>query len=783
MTAIKTRIKTVTKPENREMSFDLERLMVYISRVMENHPNLDQEVLLKGALSKLNRVEVASVDITNALYMTAVELIDKEFPDWMFVASRIYGTKLYKQAAINREYKTYPNKPYGSFSDLLKYLTSIGIYDARLLEVYSDSDIAELEATIDHTRDHLFTFIGLLTLDERYLTGDYEKNTFELPQERYMIISMVEMLNEAPEKRMELVKEAYWAQSTLKMTTATPTMSNAGKAKGGQLSSCFIDTVDDSLIGIYDSNTDVARLSKMGGGIGVYMGKVRARNSDIRGYKNKSAGVVPWIRQLNNTAVSVDQLGTRKGSIAVYLQDWHRDILSFLDLRLNNGDDRMRAHDIFLGFIASDLFMEAVDNGDDWHLFCPHEVHTIMGFELDEVYDEEQGKGRFRELYQQCVDHPTLPRLTVPAIDIFIRILTSQLETGVPYMFYKDTVNRANPNKGHGIIYCSNLCTEIEQNQSATKVVREELVTKEGKTRILIEKIPGEMVVCNLSSINLGKAEDHELERIIDIQVRMLDNIIDLNADKLEVLQAVHTNQQYRAIGLGTFGYHHRLALNHLRWESDAAVEYNVNLYEKISFYGIKASMKLSMEKGAYPLFKGSEWANGNYFIDRGLVGRDAEGKLFPIESPQGLDWYQLCLDVMEHGIRNGYLFAVAPNGSTSVIAGSTASIDPVYGLLTYEEKTTYKIANPAPDLNMVTVQYYRKNAFELDQHWSIKHVASRQRFIDQGQSFNLYVKPDIDAMDFLELHLDAWKSGVKTTYYVRNMANEMPEECESCAS
>ncbi|UHA75053.1 ribonucleoside-diphosphate reductase subunit alpha [Paenibacillus sp. 481] len=776
-------IQTVLKPNNRSLAFDVERITRYGERIMASYPHLDRERWYRGVLGKLRHSAVQAADITQASIMTALELVTKEEPDWKFVAARSLLTKLYKEAALHRNYKAYPDEPYGDFNKLIKKLVDIGVYRADLLEAYTPEQIRDLGEAINPTCDETFDYIGLLTLAERYLATDFENRTMELPQERYMIIAMYLMHREPAERRVELAKEAYWAMSNLYMTAATPTMANAGKKVAGQLSSCFIDTVDDSLEGIFDSNTDIARLSKMGGGIGVYLGKVRARGSDIRGHKNTSSGVIPWIRQLNNTAVSVDQLGTRKGAIAVYLDVFHKDILSFLDLKLNNGDERMRAHDIFHGVSFPDLYLEAVEQREEWHLFCPHQVKKIMGWKdakgralgLEDFYDEKQGAGEFREKYAEAVANPDLPRITLPAIDIMKRIMKSQLETGTPYMFYKDAANRANPNKGHGMIYCSNLCTEIFQNQSATVIEHEELVDKDGETRIIITKTPGDFVVCNLNSIHLARAvRANVLERLVPIQVRMLDNVIDIN--NIEVLQAQHTNRRYRAIGLGTFGLHHLLALEGIAWESEEAVTFNDNLYEHINYLAVKSSMGLAQEKGSYSRFKGSEWENGRYFEDRDYTTGNRPGKFVTTEQ-----WQELAEAVRVNGMRNGWLMAVAPNGSTSIIAGSTASIDPVYELLSYEEKTTYKIANPAPDLSEKTIWYY-KTAFRLDQNWSIRMASARQRHIDQGQSFNLYVRPDIRAVDFLNLHLHAWKAGMKSTYYVRSQALTV-EECESCSS
>ncbi len=774
-------MKTVTKPNNRKLAFDIGRLQRYISRVMDDYPHLSQEKLLKAVLNKLQHDEISAESITQVIFTSALEFITIEEPDWTFVAAEAFATKLYKEASLNRGYKAYAEDPYGSYLNLIKTLVDKGIYRPELLDKYTKDELTELDGVITPSRDRLFTYVGLLTLAERYLACDFDNDTLELPQERFMIISQYLLINEDREKRIQLIKEAYWALSNLYMTVATPTLSNSGKAKGGQLSSCFIDTVSDSLRGIYDNNTDIATLSKMGGGIGIYVGKIRSRGSDIRGYKGKSNGVVPWLKQLNNTAVAVDQLGTRSGAVAVYLDIWHRDILSFLDLRLNNGDERMRAHDLFTGVCIPDLFMEAVDNREDWHLFCPHEVRSLMGYSLEDYFDEEVGTGSFRARYAECVANPLLQRVTLPAIDIMKRLMKSQKETGTPYMFYRDTANRANPNKHAGMIYCSNLCTEIMQNMSPTVMESEQLVEIDGKMKIVTTKEPGDFVVCNLSSINLGRAEpDGVLERVIDIQIRMLDSVVDLN--NIEVLQAQYTNSQYRAIGLGTFGLHHLFALKGIMWESDYAVTYCDELYERIAYYTIKASNNLAKEKGAYPKFIGSDWHNGNIFVERGYVTRGVNGELEAIEGKG--EWLELALDVMKNGVRNGWMECVAPNMSTAIIAGSTPSTDPIYKLMTYEEKTTYKIANPVPDLNAHTIQYYRKNAFMLDQKASIRMAIARQRHIDQSQSFNIYILPETKASVLLELHLAAWGrgKGLKTTYYVKNQALEV-EDCESCSS
>ena len=304
-------------------------------------------------------------DYNDILIKHALENIDEADTDWTYFAARIYLQSLYQKAAESRNYDQ--SLGYGSFYHLITDLTEKGIYSSKLITKYTKEEIDYFDQLLDQKRDLLFTYPGIYTLATRYLAVDHEKNVYELPQERWMVIAMYLMQDEDLSNRTEHVREAYWALSHLYMTVATPTLANAGK-NHGQLSSCFIDTVGDSLQGIYDSNTDIAQLSKNGGGIGVYMGKVRARGSSIKGFKEMSSGVVPWIKQLNNTAVSVDQLGTRKGAISVYLDVWHRDIEEFLDLKLNNGDDRLRAHDVYTGICVPDLFMEQVEKRGDWYL-------------------------------------------------------------------------------------------------------------------------------------------------------------------------------------------------------------------------------------------------------------------------------------------------------------------------------------------------------------------------------------------------------------------------------
>ncbi|EIN3506799.1 ribonucleoside-diphosphate reductase subunit alpha [Listeria monocytogenes] len=747
---------------NRKLPFDKSRLDGYLEKIHEEFPKLDLEDYKRKVFNFVEKKEdYAADELVDYLIREAEARTDIHIPEWEHFAARLYLNKLYKKASKNRFYND--DDKYGSYVGLQESLGERGIYSGNILKNYSKKDLIAAGKLIDPEKDKLFTYNGLYLLATRYLATDSERNVYELPQERWLTIALYLMQNEPKEKRMKLVEEAYWALSNLYMTVATPTLANAGKV-GGQLSSCFIDTVDDSLQGIYDSNTDVARVSKHGGGVGAYLGYVRSTGAAIRGVKGASGGVIPWIKQLNNTAVSVDQLGQRKGAIAVYLDVFHKDIESFLDLRLNNGDQRLRAHDVFTAVCIPDIFMEAVERRGEWYLFDPHEVKAKKGWYLQDFYDESKGEGTFREKYEELVADETISKKIVKAIDIMKRIMMSQLETGNPFMFYRDEVNRMNPNKHEGMVYSSNLCTEIMQNMSPTKMIQEII----SGDQIVITKQAGDFVVCNLSSVNLGRAvvaEEGTLERLIEVEVRMLDNVIDLN--ELPVPQATITNQKYRSIGLGTFGWHHLLALKNIAWDSEEAEKYADELYEQINYLAIRASNKLAQEKGAYKVFKGSDWNTGEYFARRNY------------NSPE---WQELAKEVAEKGLRNAYLVAVAPNMSTAQIAGSTASIDPIYSAFYYEEKKDYRRPVIAPDLNLSTYPYYEKGAYKVDQFASVRQNGRRQRHVDQSLSFNFYVPSGIKASKLLELHMTAWNEGLKTTYYVRSNDIDV-EECEWCSS
>lgn len=751
----------VIKRNGRAEELDVTKIRKVIQHAMQGFDELDPMELELDAKIQF-RDGMTTKEIQQTLIQTAIEKTSVEEPNWQFVAARLLAYDLYKEAALNRGYCHFG---YGNYAELVQRLVDEGLYGEYLLEHYTKEQLEELGAYIKPERDDLFNYVGLKLLADRYLVKGFDGEVLELPQERFMTIAITLAIPEKPEERVYWAKKFYDVMSKLEMTVATPTLANAGTPHP-QLSSCFIDTVDDSLDGIMNTAWATAKVSKHGGGVGIYLGKIRSRGSDIRGHKGASGGVMPWSRIYNQIAVSVDQLGQRAGAFALYLDVWHRDILTFLEGRLNNGDDRLKFHDVFPAVCIPDIFMKRVKSRGQWTLFDPHEVRRVMGYSLEDFWGEE-----FEKRYVECeraVKEGRLKLVTeVPAIEVMKKIMVSHFETGTPFLFFRDTVNKYNPNKHQGMVYSSNLCTEIIQNMSPTKVLEETLDEVSGE----IEKkmVAGDFVVCNLSSLNLGRVLTFEdIARVVPIEVRMLDNVVSLNIMFQCGIpkQAVYTNIRYRAIGVGTFGYHQHLALKGISWESEEHLEYADKLYEEIAYWAIRTSAELAKERGEYPLFHGSDWETGEYFDLRGYTSER---------------WQELKEFVRQHGMRNGYVMAIAPTGSTSLIAGSTASIEPVFAKFWIEEKRGAVIPQTAPNLNQQTFWLY-KEAHKIDQMWSIKAAGRRQRHIDQSQSFNLYITPDITARQLLDYYMAAWENGLKTVYYVRNQTVEV-EDCVSCSS
>lgn len=691
------------------------------------------------------------------LIKATVEMVSQEAPKWEMIAGRFLNFKTeqeIKQRMRGLEINT--------FFEKLRYLTTEGYYGNYMLEAYQKEEIEELANYIRLERNYLLTYSGMELLVKRYLIRNKQLELLESIQEMFMGIAMHLAIPEGTEK-VGWAKQIYDILSTLQVTMATPTISNARKPYH-QLSSCFIDTVGDSLEGIYRSIDNFAQISKFGGGMGLYFGKVRAIGSTIRGFQGAAGGVIRWIKLVNDTAIAVDQLGMRQGAAAVYLDVWHKDLPEFLSLKTNNGDDRMKAHDIFPAVCYPDLFWQLArdDKEADWHLMCPHEILQSKGYALEDYYGAE-----WEKRYQECVADASISKRTIKIKELIRLILKSAVETGTPFAFNRDHVNRLNPNPHAGIIYCSNLCTEIAQNMSSLQILSKEIVSDGGDTVVVEQIKPGDFVVCNLASLVLGNLpvqDRKQLRQIIQTVVRALDNVISLNY--YPVPYAKITNQQYRAIGLGTSGYHHLLAKEGIAFESEQHLAYMDQLFEDINYYAIEASMEIAKQKGTYAKYQGSDWQTGEYFEKR---------------SYRSERWQKLRHQVKEYGMRNGYVLAIAPTSSTSIIAGTTAAIDPILSKFFLEEKKGSMIARVAPDLSPQTTWLY-KGAHLIDQKWVIKAAGIRQKHIDQTQSVNLYITNDYTLNQILQLYIHAWEQGLKTLYYVRSKSLEV-EECESCAA
>ena len=732
-----------------------------ISGIKDDEGTYTEEKLLE-ALKHIVRENMNENEIRKSLIQVSLELTTDMEPKWQYAAAKIYTYELYDEIRKNRNLENNADL-YSDYYEFIKKLTDKGLYGKYILENYSKEDIEELEKAIKPERDFLFNYSGISLVSKRYLVQDYNRKPVELPQQMFMGIAMHLAIPEDKSKRVYWAKRFYDVLSSLKATMATPTMSNARKPFY-QLSSCFIDTVEDSLEGIYKSIDNFAQVSKFGGGMGIYLGKVRALGSSIRGFKGASGGIIPWVKLFNDTAVAVDQLGVRNGSVAIWLDVWHKDIPEFLQIRTNNGDDRKKAHDVFPGLCYPDLFWKLAENDIDanWYMMCPHEIKEVKGYGLEDFYGEE-----WEEKYYECVNDDRIDKRVMSVKDIVRLIIKSAAETGTPFAFFRDTVNKMNPNKHNGMVYSSNLCTEIMQNMSPMQIENSKIVDENGETVVVQKTIPGDFVVCNLSSIVLGNVDvcsEEEMEYVVETQIRAMDNVIDLNYYSVPFAEI--TNKKYRAIGLGTSGYHHMLANNRIHWTEERHKEFADEVYERINYYAIKASMNIAKEKGAYKLFKGSDWDNGNYFDLREYTDEK---------------WRKLKEKVNEYGMRNGYLFAVAPNGSTATIAGTSEGVDPIMARFYLEEKKGSIIPKTAPNLSDDNYWYYNP-AYNIDQTWSVQINGVRQRHIDQGQSFNLYITNNYTMRQIMNLYIEACKCGVKSIYYVRSKSLEVTE-CENCSA
>ncbi|ENL6352062.1 ribonucleoside-diphosphate reductase subunit alpha [Campylobacter coli] len=740
---------------------------------------------------------ISTEEIQKTLIKTAVDKIDIDCPNWTFVAARLFLFDLYKKVnGMNR------------YNHLREYFQK-GEKEGRiLLGLKEKYDLDDLNAYIKPERDMQFTYLGIKTLYDRYLIKDSKGMPIELPQQMFMAIAMFLAQNEF--NPQEWAKKFYDLISKFELMLATPTLSNARTTRH-QLSSCYIGSTPDNIEGIFDSYQEMALLSKFGGGIGWDWSKVRAMGGSIDGHKNAAGGIIPFLKITNDIAVAVDQLGTRKGAIAVYIEPWHMDISDFIDLRKNSGEERRRAHELFPALWINDLFMKRVRANDKWTLFDPADTADLC-----DLYGEA-----FEKRYEEYEKDESITKEIVEAKELWKKILLNYFETGLPFLCFKDSANRANPNAHVGIIRSSNLCTEIFQNTEPNyyqiKVVFENgdelhfdeeqkvvidggyekpakkistLDSIEGNKVYIVEKYKndGKTAVCNLASINLSKVYTKEdIERVVPTAIRMLDNVIDLNFYPHRKVK--DTNLKSRAIGLGVMGEAQMLAEAKIHWGSDEHLNKIDEIMEQISFEAINASSNLAIEKGSYPDFEGSNWSKGIFPIDVASEKAKALTLREGLFNQSECDWDKLREKVKEDGMRNGYLMAIAPTSSISILVGTTQTIEPVYKRKWFEQNLSGMIPVVVPNLSLETWQYYTP-AYELDQRILVKAAAVRGKWIDQGQSLNIFLSLDKASGGYLnDIYQLAWELGVKSTYYLRSESPDSEKiniadrsiECEGC--
>lgn len=782
----------VIKRNGRIEPLDITKIQKYTSSAVEGLSGVSQsELEVDAKIHFRDRITTEEIQIT--LIKTAVDKIDLDTPNWSFVAARLFLYDLYHKVSAFTGYK-----------HLRDYLKK-GQDEGKILKGFTERfDLDFLNSKIVPERDLQFNYLGIKTLYDRYLIKDRDNKPIELPQHMFMAIAM--FLAHREKEPNEWAAKFYDVISKFEVMCATPTLANARSTRH-QLSSCYVGSMPDNIEGIFDSYKEMALLSKYGGGIGWDFSKIRALGSFIDAHKNAAGGVVPFLKITNDVAVAVDQLGTRKGAIATYLEVWHIDVIDFIDLRKNSGEERRRTHDLFPALWICDLFMKRVEANGLWTLFDPYECG-----ELSECYGEE-----FERKYLELEAKDGIIKEVINAKELWKKILTNYFEAGMPFLCFKDNANRVNPNIHAGIIRSSNLCTEIFQNTNPThykaKVEFEDgssalyeesdevrldsgvikkankitsLDSVNGKAVFMTERIGfgGDTAVCNLASINLSKINTKDnIERVVPIAVRMLDNVIDLNFYPTRKVRV--TNLKNRAIGLGVMGEAEMLATNQIEWGGAEHFAKIDKIMELISFNAISASADLAVEKGKYAEFEGSNWSKGVFPID--LANLEAM-KLTERTLLDMCDWENLRAKVKSQGIRNGYLMAIAPTSSISILVGTTQTIEPIYRKKWFEENLSGMIPNVVPNLTLDSFNYY-KNAYEINQIDIIKAAAIRQKWIDQGQSVNIFMDLSKASGKYLnEIYTLAWKLGLKSTYYLRSQSPDAEKqtmdrslECANC--
>ena len=750
---------------------DIRRLRTIIGEACAGLEHVDTERVYNDTLKNLFD-GVPFKDVSPTVVMSARGLIDRE-PEYSHVAARLLLDELRAESlaflndgAASATFAEMADRYPSYFGNYIKKAAELELLDTELLNY----DLEQLGQALKPERDHQFTYLGLQTLYDRYFIHHRDVR-FELPQAFFMRVAMGLAINEVQREARAI--EFYNLLSSFDFMSSTPTLFNSGTLRP-QLSSCYLTTVPDDLDGIFSAIKDDAMLSKFAGGLGNDWTRVRGMGSHIKGTNGKSQGVVPFLKVANDTAVAVNQGGKRKGAMCAYLETWHLDIEEFLDLRKNTGEERRRTHDMNTANWIPDLFMQRVVEEGQWTLFSPCEVP-----DLHDLYGEQ-----FRTAYEAYEDKADRGEISnfrrIAALDLWRKMLGMLFETGHPWITFKDPANIRSPQQHCGIVHSSNLCTEITLNTSDT-----------------------EIAVCNLGSVNLAQHVDEnglnlgKLEQTINTAMRMLDNVIDYNY--YSVPQARSSNLRHRPVGLGIMGFQDALFKRHIPYSSENAIEFADESMEAVSYYAIQASTRLAEERGSYSSYQGSLWSQGVLPIDSVDKLRQVRGDYLQQDSSARMNWDSLRQRVMTVGMRNSNTMAIAPTATISNICGVSQSIEPIYQNLFVKSNLSgeFTVVNPYlvddlkqqglwDDVMVNDLKYYDGSvqhidrvpdnlkaiyatAFEIDSRWLVEAASRRQKWIDQGQSLNLYMaEPSGKKLD--NLYKLAWVRGLKTTYYLRSL-------------
>jgi ribonucleoside-diphosphate reductase alpha chain len=710
------------------------------------------------------RNNMTTGEIHETVIETSLRLTSIEEPDWRILAARLKLVDFYKRVHIARsipyEYR------YPSYCQTVKDFVAKGIYTPLLLEKYSDKELHKAGQFLQQDYDYDFDYAGISLLIKRYML-EYDNQVVEMPQEALLTIALLIEQNQPHDIRLLRVRDTYSMLARRKISLATPILINLRKPNGN-LSSCFITAFDDDTNSIFHTFEQVGQISSGGGGVGVSISRIRSQGARIRNSLGRAGGVVPNIRVVNDIALYFNQGGKRAGAVTVALDSWHLDIEGFLELQTENGDQRRKAYDVFPQVVVTDRFMRAVENSEDWYLFDPHEIRSKYGYELADLWGE-----KFEKVLLHLYDEVESGRIElyekVNAKALYKQIMKVQIESGMPYIAFKDTINRANPNKHVGIIPCTNLCVESFSVVKPTKI---------GPQRFADDNIsrdvePGLVHTCNLVSINLANLEDGELPGVCETSVRILDNCIDIT--DVPVAEGQRHNELLRTIGVGLMGLADYLAKRDLSYVGAAdAVE---KLAEAFAYHCTSASCALAQERGHYPLYEGSDWSNSL------ILSRERSW----FAEHASLNWDELFDRIGAHGIRNSHITAIAPNTSSSIVQGCTASILPIFSKFYLDNNSNGTVPIVPPFIKDKLWQYQESK--HIDQKIVVDVVSRLQKYVDTGISMELLfnLNKDITAKDIYETHMDAWKKGCKAIYYTRsiqkngNISSEK-EECVSCA-